>query len=96
MSQITGYQKAQNYFQICRYQYQTNTETNSNTHVTTVPPLRPGKYSGLSGTPGFGSEIFCENAVVATQEIVIVPCESLECEFLTEKKLRKNVVYINK
>ena len=46
---------------------------------------RPGNNSGLSGILGFGSEIFCENAVVATQEIVIVHCESLESELLTEK-----------
>ena len=57
---------------------------------------RPGNNSGLSGILGFGSEIFCENAVVATQEIVIVHCESLESELLTEKTDGKKVVYLNK
>ena len=51
-----------------------------------IPDNRPGNNSWLSGILGFGSEIFCENAVVATQEIVMVHCESLESELLTEKK----------
>ena len=55
---------------------------------------RPGNNSGLSGILGFGSEIFCENAVVATQETLIAHCEFLEN--LTEKKLGENVVYFNK
>ena len=54
---------------------------------------RPGNNSGLSGILGFGSEIFCENAVVATQEIVIVHCESLESELLAEKNWGESVVY---
>ena len=41
---------------------------------------RPGNNSGLSGILVFGSKVFCENAVVATQEIVIVHCESFESE----------------
>ena len=47
---------------------------------------RPGNNSGLSGILGFGLDIFCENAVVATQEIVIVHSEYLESELLTEKQ----------
>ena len=39
--------------------------------ISLEPKVRPGNNSGLSGILGFGSEIFCENAVVATQEIVI-------------------------
>ena len=45
---------------------------------------RPGNNSRLSGILGFVSEIFCKNAVVTTQEIVIVHRESLESELLTE------------
>ena len=50
---------------------------------------RPGNNSGFSGILGFGSEIFWENAVVATQETVIVHCEFLEIELLTEEMREK-------
>ena len=55
------------------------------TRLSSLVFSRPGNNSGLSGILEFGSEIFCLNAVVATQEIVIVHCESLESELLTEK-----------
>ena len=54
-----------------------------------IASSRPGNNSGFSGILGFGSEIFCENAIVATQETVIVHCEFLESELLTEKTQEK-------